>query len=58
MKLTKPEPPIRADIWPSPVVVLEPEEFDRVVTDLQNPDPPTESIKRGAELLRKLYPRT
>lgn len=37
------------------VYVLEPDEFDRVMHDLQNPAAPTESIKRGAELIRKLY---
>ena len=43
-------------LWNRPFVyVLPPEDFDRILHDLENPSPPTESIKRGAELLRKLY---
>ena len=35
--------------------VVDDDEFDRIIHDLQNPKPPSNSIKRGAELLRKLY---
>lgn len=37
------------------VVVVSPEEFDRIIDNMENPSEPSESIKRGAELLRKLY---
>lgn len=50
------EPPGPAPGFPG-VIVLDSEEFDRVVADLQSPQPPTESIKQGAELLRQLYPQ-
>lgn len=40
------------------VYVLPPEDFDKILADLESPSPPTESIKRGAELLRKMYPRS
>ena len=46
--------------WSEDVAVyeVEPDEFDRIRDDLKNPSPPTESIKRGAELIRKLYHHT
>lgn len=49
---------VRSEVdYADPIVVLSPEEFDRIIADLENPSPPTESILRGAELLRKLYHR-
>jgi hypothetical protein len=53
-------PNLLGSTWPLPigVYVLPPDDFDKVLHDLENPSPPTESIRRGAELLRKLYRRS
>lgn len=37
------------------VIVMDDEAFDEAVRVLQNPSPPTLSIVRGAEMLRRLY---
>ena len=41
--------------WSNPeIITVTPEEYERVLSILLNPGPPTPAAQRGAEMLRKL----